>query len=136
MLARETSEQKVEKNEKKEAITKMGWDEKTPIKVNFTEKDQELIGKIIAISPTELGVNSYTLEGEGGEIYSFLGTAVLDKVLSDELNSLVKIQYLGEDKTSKGFKVKLFRTYVWREDKEAEEEVPGESAGGGRKAKK
>lgn len=120
---------RVEKNIKKEAKFNMdkrkeaggGWEETTPIKVNFEKKGQELIGRITSISDTELGVKSYALQGEDNVMYSFLGTSVLDKVLSDELGSLVKIQYLGDDKTSKGFKVKLFKTFVWREEKEAEE---------------
>lgn len=97
----------------------MGWEEKTPEKVTFDKEGMELIGRIVSITPTELKVNSYKLVEEEGRIKSFLGTTVLDGVLSNELGSLVKIVYMGSSKTGSGFQVKNFRVFV---DRDASEE--------------
>ncbi len=94
----------------------MGWKERTPTKVTFNKEGMEIEGRLSNISPTQLGVNSYTLITGEDELLSFLGTAVLDRILSKELNSLIKIKYLGEVKTGKGFKVKQFEVHVWEDE--------------------
>lgn len=98
-----------------ERRSKMGWEKKSAEKINFEEEGMITEGRVISIQPSNLGVNSYTLSCEGGVLVSFLGTTVLDRLLSDELGNVVKIKYLGDMKTSRGFRVKQFEVFVWRE---------------------
>lgn len=115
----------VENRNEKEALDKMGWEEKSAGKVTFDKVNQELVGRITEIKPTELGVNSFTLvDASDGELKSFLGTTVLDRVLANELNSVVKIVYLGTARTGRGFNVKQFRVLIWKEE-EGEEAPTG-----------
>lgn len=103
------------------------WEEKTPEKITFDTPGMEVIGRITDIKPTELKVNSYTLLNDEGDLVSFLGTTVLDRVLSTELNSRVKIVYTGEARTGRGYKVKQFRIFTWKEgaiEEPTEEEHP------------
>jgi hypothetical protein len=108
----------------------MGWKEKTPTKITFDESmlDQELVGKVTTVGRAgRLNVNTYTMLTEEGDLISFLGNTVLDKVLSDELGSLVSIKYTGDVKTSGGFKVKQFEVKVWEEDEAPVARMPEEA---------
>jgi hypothetical protein len=103
----------------------MAFKEKTPTKITFDESmlNTPITGKIASVGRAgRLEVNTYTMLTENNEIISFLGNTVLDKVLADELDSLVRITYTGEVKSSGGFKVKQFKVEVW-EDNEPETET-------------
>jgi hypothetical protein len=101
---------------KRKRRRKMSWDEKISGKISFEKEGMEVVGKVTDIKSTDLGVNSYSLTDEDGDLVSFLGTTVLDRLLSTELNSLVKIIYTGEVRTGRGFKVKQFRVFIWKDE--------------------
>jgi len=93
----------------------MSWEKKNPEKITFdaTMKDKELIGRITNIGRAgRLNVNTYVMVTADDKLVTFLGNTVLDKVLSDEAGSLVKIVYTGDMPTSGGFKVKQFDVFV------------------------
>lgn len=126
---------RVEKNIKKEAKSNMvepkeklkvedGWEEKVAGRISFDKVGMEIVGRITDIMPTQMPnavVNSYTMVTDDGETMGFLGTTVLDRLIGHELNSLVKIKYLGVQKTGGGRNLKTFQVFVRKEEKEAEE---------------
>jgi len=116
----------------KEGDETMSWEEKVAGKVNFNQVGKELIGRITEVKPVKMPnavINSYTMVTEDGETVSFLGTTVLDRLIGNELSSLVKIEYLGIVPTGGGRKLKNFRVQVWREPPKEEKEVEGLSEG-------
>jgi len=108
------------------------WEEKSANKVNFgITGDKEsrhlavgetLEGRLVTCDPTQLKVNNYTLD-TGEELVTFLGTAALDKLISTEVGSLVRITYKGDQKSGSGFSVKQFNVQVYRESAEEAEET-------------
>ena len=94
----------------------MSFKEKLAEKISFAEKGMIVVGKLVAMSHNDtLSCNQYTLQPldtPDGECVTFLGTTVLDKFLASEIGSLVKIEYLGEDKTRSGRRIKMFRVFV------------------------
>lgn len=97
----------------------MAWKEKVAGKVTFDEVGMEVVGKITDIKPQKMAtgeVNSYTLLTAEGETLSLLGTTVLDRLIGHELNSLVRITYLGKTKTGAGREMKNFKIEVWEEE--------------------
>lgn len=114
------SEEHYKKYFGKRSTKTMGWKQKNPVKIEFSEEGMVVEGKIVAVQHLEsLKVNSYTLESaDGSGLVTFLGNTVLDKTINDELDSVVRIEYLGEEKTSGGFKVKQFNVNIWVDDDE------------------
>jgi len=110
---------------------KMGWKQKSAEKINFgatgsevgrkIEEGEALTCRITAVEPITMSgkeTHNYTAEEEGGNLITFLGTASLDRLLKDEVGSLVKITYVGDVKSSGGFNVKQFEGDVWEDDPE------------------
>lgn len=100
------------------------WEEKVAGKVTFDKEGMEIIGRITDIKDTELGVKSYSLLDDEGNLLSFLGTTVLDRCLSTELNSRVRIIYTGQVRTGRGFQVKQFRIFTWKEEAITQPSLP------------
>lgn len=107
----------------------MGWKEKTPRKLSFgvdVKEGQTLEGTIESCQPAgSLEVNTYTMSttataDKPGELISFLGNTMLDKVLPGELGNLVRIKYLGKVQTSSHFQVMQFKVDVWNDNEESE----------------
>jgi hypothetical protein len=117
-LAREVSKQKVGKISE-ERRTEHVWEEKVAGKINFDKVGMEVLGRITDITQVQMPnakVNSYTMVLDSGETVSFLGTTVLDRLVGHELNSLVKIKYLGLVKTGGARNLKTFQVHIWRDD--------------------
>jgi hypothetical protein len=114
---------KVERAKEFREGAKMGWTEKTPRKLSFdvdVKKGETIEGVIASCTDAgSLGVKSYTMttagtkENPDGELISFLGNTVLDKVLPSEVGSLVRIQYLGKVGTASHFQVMQFKVSVY-----------------------
>lgn len=118
MPGRESGTQ-VETNNRKETKENM-WNEKVSGKINFDEVGQELVGTITEVTSVQMQggkVNSYTMVTEEGETINFLGTTVLDRLIGHELQSMVKIKYLGITKTASQRNLKNFQVHIWEEDK-------------------
>ena len=104
-------------------LTQMGWKEKTAEKISFSDKGMVITGKIVSVGDAgRLEVKTYTMDTDDGLI-TFLGNTVLDKVLPDELGQLVRIEYLGDQKSSGGYNVKQFKVEVWSDDESEDEPV-------------
>jgi hypothetical protein len=75
-----------------------------------------VVGILKAMSHNDtLNCNQYVLQpldAPEGECVTFLGTTILDKFLSTEVGNLVKIEYMGEDKTRSSRTIKMFRVFV------------------------
>jgi len=115
----------------------VAFKEKLAEKISFNEKGQILVGILKAMSQNEtLHCNQYVLQPldtPDGECVTFLGTTVLDKFLSTEIGNLVKIEYLGEDKTRGGRRIKMFRVFVDDGSGDAEAESLAEQTTGSKK---
>lgn len=96
----------------------MGYKEKTGTMITFDTDGMIIEGTLVEILPSGfvndngVSVISYLVLQKNGKLVQFLGTTMLERLLSDELNSKVRITYLGEAKSSKGRTFKNFKIEV------------------------
>ena len=98
----------------------MSFTEKSGKQVKFETPGDVLEGVITGRNPSGIiggdgdAVYQYTMElpGDGGNV-TFLGTVQLERLLADEVGSLVRIEYIAEVSThTAGRRVKQFRVFV------------------------
>jgi hypothetical protein len=106
-------------------------DVKAPTMFQFSEKDPHMSGALLGVSPVTVNEKEavqYMVRGEGGKIYTFLGTYEIDQKIQlwtadhpgeSPVGHWLEIRYEGEDPSVKtqGNRLRRFRVQVSK-DKE------------------